>query len=109
MNTLLPVIHQPFLKILKEYRDTAPEDEYAAIDELSAYVTEREDCFERKREEGARHIAAAVLLVTPDFELSYSFGFLFASLVFLGILLPLYVFMIRSQKETQYVISEKVI
>jgi 8-oxo-dGTP pyrophosphatase MutT (NUDIX family) len=62
------MVHQSFLKILKEYRDAVPEDEYAVIDELSTYVTECEDCFERKCEEGARHIAAAVLLVTPDFH-----------------------------------------
>ncbi len=62
------MFHQPFLKILKKYRDSVLEDEYAVIDELSAYATKREDCYERKREEGARHIAASVLLVTPNFQ-----------------------------------------
>lgn len=62
------MVHKAFRKILKRYRDAAPEDEYAVIDELSTYVIEREDCFERKREDGARHIAAAILLVTPDFH-----------------------------------------
>lgn len=60
--------HQSFLRTLKEYRDVALEDEYAVIEELKKYVTEHEDCFERKCEDGARHIAAAVLLVTPDFQ-----------------------------------------
>lgn len=60
--------HQSFLRTLKEYRDVAPEDEYAVVDELSTYATEHEDCFERKCEDGARHIAAAILLVTPDFQ-----------------------------------------
>jgi len=59
---------QSFLEILGRYRSTAPSDEYRVIEELKAYVTEREDCFERKREEGAWHIAASVLLVTPDFH-----------------------------------------
>lgn len=43
-------------------------DEYAVVDELSAYVTECDDCFERKIEECARHIASAVLLVKLDFQ-----------------------------------------
>ncbi|MFZ1735769.1 MAG: NUDIX domain-containing protein [Candidatus Moraniibacteriota bacterium] len=59
---------RPFLKLLEQYQGTAPSDEYGVIEELKEYVTEREDCFERKREEGARHIAAAVLLATPDFR-----------------------------------------
>ncbi|QQR77869.1 MAG: hypothetical protein IPJ67_01865 [Candidatus Moraniibacteriota bacterium] len=40
------------------------------IEELKEYVTEREDCFERKREESTRHIVVAVLLlVTLDFKI----------------------------------------
>jgi 8-oxo-dGTP pyrophosphatase MutT (NUDIX family) len=57
-----------FLDIVGQYRTAAPLDEYAVIDELIQYVTYREDCFERKHEEGAKHIATSVLLVTPDFQ-----------------------------------------
>lgn len=60
--------HESFLNILKSYRASSPEEEFLVIDELSAYVAEREDCFERISEENARHIAASVLLVTPDLE-----------------------------------------
>lgn len=59
---------KPFLDIVKEYRAIASVEEYGVVDELLQYVATREDCFERKREEGARHIAASVLLVTPDFQ-----------------------------------------
>lgn len=57
-----------FLKLLKQYRDSAPYGEYSVIDELKEFVTKRPDCFERKPEEDARHIAASVLLLTPDFN-----------------------------------------
>lgn len=59
---------KPFLEIIEQYRNTASAGEYEIVDELKQYVTEREDCFERKHEEGAKHIAASVLLVTPDFK-----------------------------------------
>ena len=60
--------HRLFLKILKTYQTTAPTEEYAVIGELSAYVTKRKDCFERMPEENVRHIAASVLLLTPDLQ-----------------------------------------
>lgn len=59
---------KPFLEIVKQYRAIASVDEYGVVDELLQYVAEREDCFERKHEENAKHIAASVLLVTPDFQ-----------------------------------------
>ena len=59
---------KPFLDIIEQYRTIAPLDEHAVIDELMQYVTDHEDCFERKHEEGAKHIAASVLLVTHDFR-----------------------------------------
>jgi 8-oxo-dGTP pyrophosphatase MutT (NUDIX family) len=62
------MLYQSFLEILKEYQVIAPTAEYTVIDELSSYVAEREDCFERIPEENARHIAASVLLLTPDLE-----------------------------------------
>lgn len=59
---------KPFLEIVGQYKAIVPLAEYTVIDELIQYVTEREDCFERKHEEDAKHIAASVLLVTPDFQ-----------------------------------------
>lgn len=59
---------EKFLEIVRQYRDTAPLNEYAVIDELIEYVKDQEDCFERKPKNGAKHIAASVLLVTPDFN-----------------------------------------
>ncbi len=56
------------MEILEQYRNHVSLEEYAVIGELKEYITEHEDCFERKCEDGARHIAAAVLLVTPDFH-----------------------------------------
>lgn len=60
------MFHDFFLTLLKQYRSIAPIEEHPVVDELSAYVAAREDCFERIPEENARHIAASVLLVTPD-------------------------------------------
>lgn len=57
-----------FLDIVKQYRAIASVEEYGVVDELLQYVAEREDCFERKHEENAKHIATSVLLVTPDFQ-----------------------------------------
>lgn len=59
---------KPFLEIIEQYRDDASVEEYEIIDELMRYVTDREDCFERKHEDGAKHIAATILLVTRDFR-----------------------------------------
>jgi 8-oxo-dGTP pyrophosphatase MutT (NUDIX family) len=59
---------KPFLDIVGQYKAIAPLDEHIVIDELIQYVKDREDCFERKHEESAKHIATSVLLVTPDFQ-----------------------------------------
>ncbi len=59
---------KPFLNLLKQYKNTAPLEEHAVVDELIEYVTKNVDCFERKHEENARHIATSVLLVTPDLK-----------------------------------------
>lgn len=59
---------KPFLDIVEQYKISVPLEEHTVIDELIRYVTDREDCFERKHEEGAKHIATSVLLVTPDFQ-----------------------------------------
>jgi hypothetical protein len=59
---------KPFLDIVGQYKSIAPLDECVVIDELIRYVKDREDCFERKHEEGAKHIATSVLLVTQDFQ-----------------------------------------
>lgn len=58
---------QPFLQILKEYNLTANSEE-EIVSELIEYVSKNPDCFERKAEDGAKHIAASVLLVTQDFK-----------------------------------------
>ena len=59
---------KPFLETIEQYKAIAPLDEYAVIDELIQHINDREDCFERKHEENAKHIATSVLLVTPDFQ-----------------------------------------
>ncbi|OGI14319.1 MAG: hypothetical protein A3E38_00515 [Candidatus Moranbacteria bacterium RIFCSPHIGHO2_12_FULL_54_9] len=59
---------QPLLQILKEYEQTAPANEKEVISELTQYVSENPQCFEREVKEGAKHIAASVLLVTRDFK-----------------------------------------
>lgn len=59
---------KPFLDIIKQYKAIAPLGEYAVIDELTRHVMNQEDCFERKHEEGVKHIATSVLLLAPDFQ-----------------------------------------
>ncbi len=59
---------KPFIHLLKEYEQTAPTNEKAVILELTQYALENQDCFEREAKEGAKHIAASVLLVTRDFK-----------------------------------------
>jgi 8-oxo-dGTP pyrophosphatase MutT (NUDIX family) len=59
---------QSFLHLLRQYQDNSPLEERETIEELMDYVSSRVDCFDRKPEEGARHIAASVLLVTSDFR-----------------------------------------
>ena len=59
---------QPFLQLLKEYELTASPDEKEAVAELIQYVSENPICFEREAKDGAKHIAASVLLITRDFK-----------------------------------------
>lgn len=58
---------QRLLQLLKEYALTSP-DEKETITELIQYVSENQNCFEREAKDGARHIAASVLLITRDFK-----------------------------------------
>lgn len=57
---------QSFLQILKEYNSTADSEEKKVILELIGYVENNPDCFKREPKEGAKHIAASILLVTQD-------------------------------------------
>lgn len=59
---------QPFLQLLKEYDLTASSDEKKTVVELIRYVSENPNCFEREPKEGAKHIAASVVLITRDFK-----------------------------------------
>jgi 8-oxo-dGTP pyrophosphatase MutT (NUDIX family) len=59
---------QSFLQILKEYNSTANPEEEKVILELIDYVTNNPNCFKREPREGAKHIAASVLLVAKDFK-----------------------------------------
>lgn len=59
---------QPLLQLLKEYELTVSPNEKEAVAELLQYVSENPDCFKREAKEGAKHIAASVLLITPDFK-----------------------------------------
>lgn len=59
---------EPLLQLMKEYELTAPLDEKETVTELIQYVSENPNCFDREAREGARHIAASVLLVTRDFK-----------------------------------------
>jgi len=54
--------HRQFLlQLLKRYKQTVPSDE-------EKIVSENQNCFEREPEDGAKHIAASVLLITRDFK-----------------------------------------
>ena len=59
---------QSLLQLLKEYESTVPLDEKETVVELIQYILENSHCFEREPKEGAKHIAASVLLITPDFK-----------------------------------------
>lgn len=59
---------QPLLQLLKEYESTASSDEKEVILELIQHVSENPNCFEREAKDGAKHIAASVLLITRDFK-----------------------------------------
>lgn len=59
---------KPLLQLLKEYEATASSDEKETVAELIQYVSENTNCFEREAKEDAKHIAASVLLITPDFK-----------------------------------------
>jgi len=59
---------KPLLQLLKEYGLTAPLDEKETVAELIQYVSENPICFEREAKDGAKHIAASVLLITRDFK-----------------------------------------
>lgn len=59
---------QPLLQLLKEYKQVAPSDERKVLSDLIRDVSENPNCFEREPQEGAKHIAASVLLVTRDFK-----------------------------------------
>jgi len=56
------------LQLLKEYESTTSSDEKEVILELVQYISENPNCFEREAKEDAKHIAASVLLITPDFK-----------------------------------------
>ena len=59
---------QSFLQLLKEYELTVSPNEKETVAELTQYVSGNPHCFEREAKEGAKHIAASVLLVTRDFK-----------------------------------------
>lgn len=59
---------QPFLQLLKEYDLLVFPDEREMVAELIQYVSENPNCFEREAKDGAKHIAASVLLITRDFK-----------------------------------------
>lgn len=59
---------QPLLQLLREYELAAPLNEKEIVAEFIQYVSENPHCFEREPKEGAKHIAASVLLVTRDFK-----------------------------------------
>lgn len=59
---------QSFLQLLKEYDLTTSLDEKETVAELIKYVSENPSCFEREAKDGAKHIAASVLLITRDFK-----------------------------------------
>lgn len=59
---------QSLLQLLKKYELTASPDEKETVAELIQYVSENPNCFEREAKDGAKHIAASVLLITRDFK-----------------------------------------
>ena len=55
-----------FLKILEQYRLVNPDE--PITQELEQHVASNQNCFERIQKEGAKDIAASILLVTPDYQ-----------------------------------------
>lgn len=53
-----------FIQMLEDYK--ASDFEKDVVNDLLSYVKKNPNCFERNHEEGAKHIAAAVLLVNDD-------------------------------------------
>ena len=59
---------QPFLETLYKYRESASKTDIQITDELIGHVLKNKDCFYRNREEGAKDIAASVLLLSKDLK-----------------------------------------
>lgn len=55
-----------FYNIVTLYRFYASRSEYGVLDELISLVCHNPNCFERRKEEGAKHIAASVFLMRPE-------------------------------------------
>lgn len=59
-----------FLHMLDDYRPEAWSEEVPVLDDLSEFIKDNKDCFERIEEDGARHISTSVLLVNHDMSLA---------------------------------------
>lgn len=59
---------QAFIKVLKKYEKEASSPEKELILELINHVLKNKDCFYRKKINGAKDIAASVLLLTQDLQ-----------------------------------------
>lgn len=55
-----------FLEAVTAYRSTSSYSEIGVLNELVSLVEQDQDCFKRRHEEGARHIAASVFLIRPE-------------------------------------------
>lgn len=60
--------HQSLTKLIKEYVKNNPQEDQKDLESLMTYIGSDPHCFERIKQEGVRHIAANILLFSPDYK-----------------------------------------
>lgn len=61
-------MHLSAIDMITQYRDHANQADREIAEELLELINTHPDCFERKPEEGAKHIAATVLVLSENLE-----------------------------------------
>jgi len=59
---------QSLVLLIKEYIKRNPEENTEDLESLITYINTNPHCFERIKQEGARHIASNILLFSPDYK-----------------------------------------
>jgi hypothetical protein len=60
--------HQSLVLLIKEYIKKNPQVDIEDIVSVVTYIETNPHCFERIKQEGARHIASNMLLFSPDYK-----------------------------------------